>query len=199
MLKKIMAAAAALMMIGGAPALAQKVAYYDHGEVITQSKAWKAVKAELETKSAEINTQLQPLVSEVQTEKNALQQVIGDKTIEQLSDSEKKRVTELDQKLKTLVASEQRVQQQFGIVSELAESKINATIKASLEDVAKSKRVDVLQRSDNLGYVSSKHDATAEMIAAVDRRLATLSVDALIQEASARQQAAQQQAQAAAN
>lgn len=190
MFKKLFAALAAISMLSVAPAMAQKVAYYDHDEVIADSKAWKALVAELKTKGDEIGAQLEPIVKQINEEGQAIGQTIGDKTPDKLSEAEKKRVAAWQQQAANIQAQQQAVGQQFNVVRELAEAKINSVIVQSLEDVAKAKKVDVLLRETSLGYVSSRFDATKEMTAAVDRRLATLSVDALIEEVQQQQAAA---------
>ena len=115
---------------------------------------------------------------------------MGNKKPDQLSDSETKRIGQLQQKMNALQASQQRVNQEFSLVRELAEAKINSAIQESLEDVAKAKRVDVIQRKGSLGYVNSRYDVTSEVLASVDRQLSTLSVEALIAEVAPQQQAA---------
>lgn len=190
MLKKLIAATAALLMIGAAPAMAQKAAYYDHGKVVSQSKAWQSIQTQLQAKGAEISAQLKPLADEVSAEGKALEQTVGNKKPDQLSDSETKRIGQLQQKMNALQASQQRVNQEFSLVRELAEAKINSAIQDSLEDVAKAKRVDVIQRKGSLGYVNSRYDVTSEVLASVDRQLSTLSVEALIAEVAPQQQAA---------
>ncbi|RFB05711.1 OmpH family outer membrane protein [Parvularcula marina] len=197
MLKKLIAAAAAMLVVGAAPALAQKTAYYDHAKVVNDSNAWKALQAELQTKSAEVASKLKPIADEINSEAAAVEQIVADKTPQQLqslSDEQKKLVGQWDQKRQALQASQQRVSQEFGLIRELAEAKINEAIVNSLEDVAKSKRVDVIERQTALGHYSSKFDATPEVLAAVNRSLSTLSVDGLVAEVAE----AQKQAQAAA-
>ncbi|MEM9234447.1 MAG: hypothetical protein AAGA69_09465, partial [Pseudomonadota bacterium] len=109
-----------------------------------------------------------------------------------LTDAQKQQVGEWRQKAATLQASQQRVGQEFGVIRELAEVKINQAISESLADVAKAKRVDVLQRQMPLGHYDAKYDATAEVLAAVNRKVSTLSVDGLVAEVAAQQQAAAQ-------
>lgn len=183
MFKKLIAAAAALVMVGAAPAFAQKVAYYDHAEVIAQSNAWKALQAELKTKGAEVSAQLQPMADELNKEASAIEQLVSGKKPEQLSDAQKKQVGEFQQKRAALAAGQQRVTQEFAIIRELAEVKLNKAINDSLADVAKSKKVDVLMREQPLGYYNTKYDATSEVLASVNRKVSTLSVDGLIDEA----------------
>lgn len=193
MFKKLIAAVAVLFVAASAPAFAQKTAYYDHAKVIDQSNAWKALEAELKTKGTEVSAQLKPLADEVNAEGSAIEQLIAGKTPEQLSDAQKKQVAEWRQKAATLQASQQRVSQEFGLIRELAEVKINQAISESLSDVAKSKRVDVIQRQTALGHYDGKFDATSEVLSAVNRKISTLSIDSLVAEVQAQQQAAAQQ------
>lgn len=188
--KSILIGLAAIATAAGAnaTAFAQKVAYYDHSEVVRESKAFKSIQSQLDTKRNEISAQLKPLADEVSQEGEAIKQVTSGLDEKAIREQHGERIGKFQQKLQQLEVSQQRVNQEFGIVVELTEQKINATIVDVIDDVAKSKRVDVLMSQMPLSHYDKKYDATAEVLAAVDRRLTSLSIDALVEEAAAKSQ-----------
>lgn len=197
MLKTLIAGLAAIAVTAGAnaTAVAQKVAYYDRTKVVRDSKAFQSIETQLQQKRLEVEAQLKPLIDEVSAEQQAIQQVTSGLDESAIREQHGERIGQFQQKAAQLQASQQRVSQEFGIVLDLTEQKINGVITDVIDDVAKSKRVDVLQSQMPLSHYNRKYDATAEMLAAVDRQISTLSIDALVEEAAAKTQA-QQTAQA---
>lgn len=192
MIKSIIAGVLGTAILASSPALAQKVAFYDHGEVVRGSKAWKSVQTQLEGKRAEIKAQLDPIAKEVSDEGAAIEKAIEGKSEEQIKNQFGERIGQYQAKATQLQRTSNRVNQEFSVVLELTEGKINETLMDGVfEDVAKKKRVDVLTRQTALGYYANKHDVTDDVLEALDRKLATLSVDQLIEEVQKRQLAAQ--------
>lgn len=190
--KLIAGLTAALMVLGlPAAAFAQKMVYYDHAKVVRDSTAWKSVEAELNKRGAELAAQLQPLAQEVNAEEQSLVELTKDMSPEDAEKKHGKRIGEYRQKRAQLQVAEQQLNQQFGIIQELATAKINASLRTVLADVAKRRRVDMVLRKEPLSHYNQKFDVTTNVLQGLNAKLASLSVDQLIQEVQARQAAAQ--------
>lgn len=190
MLKKFVATlATAVLALGmGAAAQAQKVVYYDHSQVIADSKAWKAVQGQLETKGNEIQAQLEPIASEINTEGEAIQKLTKGMNQEDAAKKHGERIGQFQQKVVQLQRTEKRVNQEFQLIRELAEGKINVALAKVMPDVAKKQKADVVMRKTSFSYYDPKVDVTQDVLAALDKELTTINIDSMVKEVQERQQ-----------
>ncbi len=172
------ALAIASISIAGPAASAQTIVTIDEGRILRDSKAGKHIQSQLKSIETQIQGELKPARTALESEARALEAKSKDKTPEQLNadtDFVSKYVA-YQNSARSYAQKQKIVANEFAMTERKALIEFNKALEPALKDVVADKKADIVLARSQVVYSGPTVDVSALVISKLDSKTPTIAV-----------------------